>query len=72
MAGHARRIIASIATHSNAYEAWKKMGSPQAPTAEQRTALEFMGKLQVLKAPERVTVADGRLTVTFTLPRQAV
>jgi len=58
--------------HSNAYEAWKKMGSPQTPTAEQRTALEFMGKLQVLKAPEAVRVENGRLVLTFMLPRQGV
>jgi xylan 1,4-beta-xylosidase len=58
--------------HSNAYEAWKKMGSPQPPSSEQRTALEFMGKLQVLKAPEQVHVEEGRLTLTFALPRQGV
>ena len=58
--------------HSNAYEAWKKMGSPQTLSAEQRTALEFMGKLQVLKAPGQVSVDHGRLTLTFTLPRQGV
>jgi xylan 1,4-beta-xylosidase len=58
--------------HSNAYEAWKKMGSPQPPSSEQRTALEFMGKLEVLKAPEQVHVEEGRLTLTFALPRQGV
>ena len=48
------------------------MGSPQTPTAAQRTALEFMGKLQVLKAPGQVSVDHGRLTLTFTLSRQGV
>jgi xylan 1,4-beta-xylosidase len=48
------------------------MGSPQPPSSEQRTALEFMGKLQVLKAPEQVHVEEGRLTLTFALPRQGV
>src|SRR5262245_42787043 len=58
--------------HSNAYEAWKKIGSPQTLTPEQRTALESMGKLQELKAPDKVTIEKGQLTLTFTLPRQAV
>ena len=58
--------------HSNAYEAWKRMGSPQPPSAEQKTALEFMGKLQALKPPERVSVEKRQLTLTVTLPRQAV
>jgi xylan 1,4-beta-xylosidase len=58
--------------HSNAYEAWKKMGSPQQPTASQYAQLEKAGKLQALAPPERVIVRRGELHLTLTLPRQGV
>jgi xylan 1,4-beta-xylosidase len=60
------------ATHSNAYEAWKRMGSPQPPTKAQYKQLERAGQLQPLEPSRRVKVEDGRARVTFTLPRQAV
>jgi xylan 1,4-beta-xylosidase len=58
--------------HSNAYEAWKKIGSPEPPTPAQEAQLKRAGKLAQLAAPERVTVKDGRLEYSVTLPRQAV
>ena len=60
------------ATHSNAYEAWKRMGAPQPPTRTQYAALEQAGRLQPLEPPRRVDAAGGRVSVHFTLPRQAV
>jgi xylan 1,4-beta-xylosidase len=58
-------------THSNAFTAWKAMGSPQEPTAEQYEKLVASG---VLAAPEASTtaIADRRATITFALPRQGV
>ncbi|BAV06992.1 xylan 1,4-beta-xylosidase [Filimonas lacunae] len=58
--------------HSNAYEVWKKMGSPEAPTAEQYATLEKAGQLQLLSSPEKVTIQNGKLTTKVRLPRQAV
>ena len=58
--------------HSNAYTAWKAMGSPQSPTASQRDALLKAAQLQTLGPPERLTIADRRAVVTFALPRQGV
>jgi xylan 1,4-beta-xylosidase len=58
--------------HSNSYGAWKQMGSPQKLTQAQYAELEKAGKLQALKAPERVRVQNKTLTLTFTLPRQGV
>jgi xylan 1,4-beta-xylosidase len=58
--------------HSNAYTVWKAMGSPQSPTPAQRDTLLKAGELQTLAAPERVTVTNQRVIVTFTLPRQGV
>jgi xylan 1,4-beta-xylosidase len=60
------------ATHSNAYEAWKRMGAPQPPTRAQYAELERAGRLQALEAPRPVDAAGGRVRVTFALPRQAV
>jgi xylan 1,4-beta-xylosidase len=58
--------------HSNSYEAWKKMGSPQNPTAEQITHLEKSGQLELLTSPEWMSVKDGKLELPFNLPRQGV
>jgi xylan 1,4-beta-xylosidase len=60
------------ATHSNAYEAWKRMGSPQPPTKAQYKALQRAGQLQRLEASRRVKTQDGGIRLVFTLPRQAV
>jgi xylan 1,4-beta-xylosidase len=60
------------ATHSNAYEAWKRMGSPQPPTKAQYQELERAGKLQPLEPSRHVKVDDGRVRLPFMLPRQAV
>lgn len=58
--------------HSNAYEVWKKMGSPQQPTQQQYAELEKAGQLQMLSPQERITVTGGRATIKFSLPRQGV
>jgi xylan 1,4-beta-xylosidase len=58
--------------HSNAYEAWKRMGSPQQPTPEQRADLERASGLALLGSPEWVRPEGGKLAVRFTLPRQGV
>lgn len=60
------------ADRSNSYEAWKRMGAPQRPTPEQYRRLEAAGALQMLAPPERVRVENGRLRLTFALPRQGV
>ncbi len=58
--------------HSNSYEVWKKMGSPQDPTAEQYNELEEAGKLMMLHKPGRIRIKDGELAIKFDLPRQGV
>jgi xylan 1,4-beta-xylosidase len=60
------------AEHSNSYEAWKKMGSPQQPSAEQYKQLENAGRLQLLTSPEWVHSAKDRFTLRFALPGQGV
>jgi xylan 1,4-beta-xylosidase len=58
--------------HSNSYEAWKKMGSPQNPSAEQYKDLERAGQLEALSAPQRLHASGGKILVRFSLPRQGV
>ncbi|MFD2935704.1 GH39 family glycosyl hydrolase [Spirosoma flavum] len=57
---------------SNSYEVWKKMGSPKTPTTEQIAELEKAGQLQLLTSPEWMMAKDGKVNVTFDLPRQGV
>ncbi len=52
----------STAQHSNAFEAWKRMGSPQRPTPEQYAALVRAGQLERLDPPSRVRAEGGKLT----------
>ena len=58
--------------NSNAFTAWKKMGSPQNPTPEQYAALEKAGKLARVEPPQEVVDNGRTVTLRFTLPRQAV
>jgi xylan 1,4-beta-xylosidase len=58
--------------HSNSYEVWKKMGSPQSPTVAQINQLEQAGQLQTTKKPDKVKVTDGEAEINIGLPRQGV
>lgn len=58
--------------HSNSYTVWQQLGSPQNPTPEQYAQLEAAGQLQLLTSPEWMKSKDGRVEVSFSLPRQAV
>ena len=57
--------------HSNAFTAWKKMGSPQQPTPEQYAQLEKAGQLALFKETS-LQIENSSTTIAFTLPRQAV
>lgn len=58
--------------HSNAFSAWKRLGSPQQPTPEQYSALEQKGRLATLGPEEQFKIQNGALRLKITLPRQAV
>ncbi len=58
--------------HSNAYTAWKKMGSSQTVTGDQYRELEAAGHLQQAGVPVTMEVKNGALTIPLTLSRQAV
>ena len=57
--------------HSNAFTAWKRMGSPQTLSTPAYTQLERAGQLAELK-PESVRVRDHKAELKIVLPRQAV
>jgi xylan 1,4-beta-xylosidase len=58
--------------NSNAFTAWKQMGSPQQPTAQQYADLEKAGALAEVAAPEEITDEGRKVTLRFSLPRRAV
>ena len=59
-------------THGNAFAAWKSIGSPQTPTAQQYQQLVEAGRHDLLQ-PEILPVAvhHGQITVPLSLPAQA-
>jgi xylan 1,4-beta-xylosidase len=58
--------------HSNGYTAWKRLGSPQQPTAAQYAQLQKEAQLAALEPKRTLAVADGKVSVIFRLPRLAV
>src|SRR5688572_659303 len=57
--------------HSNSYELWKTLGSPQQPTTRQYEELEKAGKLKSIDS-RTFRASDSRVSIDFTLPRQGV
>jgi xylan 1,4-beta-xylosidase len=58
--------------HSNSFEVWKKMGSPQNPTPEQYKVLEKAGLLQLTERSVINVVRNGKLSLNTKLLSQAV
>lgn len=58
--------------NSNSFEIWKKMGSPQNPSAEQYEILEKAGQLKMAGSPETRKIKKGILSFETKLPRQGV
>ena len=58
--------------HSNSFEKWKALGSPQKPTAEQYAEITAASKLATVESPRSVMVEGKNVTVAFDLPRQGV
>jgi len=59
-------------SHSNSYEAWKQIGSPQNPSPEQYAELERAGQLQQSAKTTKVKAKKGTVTLSTTLQRQGV
>ena len=59
-------------SHSNAFSAWKEIGSPQSPTPAQYERLEGAGQLQLLSSPAWIAISQGSAHLQFSLPRQGL
>jgi xylan 1,4-beta-xylosidase len=58
--------------YSNAFTAWKEIGSPQSPSAEQFEQLQRAGQLQLLTSPAWTALKHGEMHLQFALPRQGL
>ena len=58
--------------HSNSYEKWKEMGSPQEVNDMQYAELEKAGQLEMAENAKTVKVKKGTYSGTIDLPGQAV
>jgi xylan 1,4-beta-xylosidase len=58
--------------HSNAFETWKEIGSPPAPTPEQYAVLSRSSQLALLESPAWIRDEAGVIELQFSLPRHAV
>ncbi len=58
--------------HGNAFEAWKRMGSPASLSREQTDELTRASRLGLVESPGRVQPGAGVVKLRTTLPRQAV
>lgn len=59
-------------THSNAYAAWKSIGSPQHPSTDQYTDLKAKSGLQLLTSPQWMDVSHGQIALSTAMPRQSI
>lgn len=59
-------------THSNAWTAWKKMGSPQQPSPEQYSVLQQAGELQEFESPRWISLKEGSGNLDLELTRESV
>jgi len=57
---------------SNSYTAWKKMGKPQSPTAEERAALETASRLEKITGPAWADVRRGKCELSIELPHEGL
>jgi xylan 1,4-beta-xylosidase len=60
------------AHHSNAFTAWKEMGSPKSPSPDQYEQLQSAGQLAFLTSPAWIRIERGGVHLRFTLPRQGL
>lgn len=58
-------------SHSNSYEVWKKMGSPQNLSSDQYKILEQSGRLALWTKPKTIKISKETV-LEFDLPRQGV
>jgi len=60
------------ASHSNAYAAWQRLGSPIAPDKATWDSLRAAGQLAAMQDESDVAIRRGQGGLSFLLPRQGV
>ena len=60
------------ADHSNAFDVWKSMGKPEAPSAQDYAKLEAAGQLAEIGEKAAVAASGGDISLRISLPRQGV
>jgi xylan 1,4-beta-xylosidase len=60
------------ASHSNAFEVWKQMGSPREPNADQYAQLKAAGQLETIGSPRWLGVEHEGALAEIELPRESV
>jgi xylan 1,4-beta-xylosidase len=59
-------------SHSNAFTAWKELGSPESLSPGQYEQLQKEGQLQLVSSPEWISIEKGVAQLQFELPRQGL
>jgi len=59
-------------SHSNAFAAWQRLGSPANPSADEYRQLEDSAQLQQLASPQWRKATESQIRLEFTLPREAL
>ena len=60
------------ATHSNAFAAWQRLGSPAQPDGTQYARIKAAGQLGLMAEAAPTVLSEGGAALRFPLPRQAV
>ncbi len=58
--------------HSNAFAAWRNIGSPESVSESQLEQLQGAGQLQLLTSPAWVRIEGSQFMTRFRLPRQSL
>jgi xylan 1,4-beta-xylosidase len=59
-------------SHSNAFTAWKELGSPSSLSPGQNDQLRREGQLELLTSPGPIAIANHSAHLHFELPRQSL
>jgi xylan 1,4-beta-xylosidase len=59
-------------SRSNAYAEWVRQGKPMYPAPGQRAAIKAREALELLEPPQKFTLHDGKVKLSFKLPVHGV
>lgn len=59
-------------THSNAYTAWQRLGSPRKPDADKYAQLRMAGQLQTMESPRWIRAKQQTMPLEISLPAESL